>query len=427
MIHPTKSYHGDGAGGVEIIVESGPHRGLVARWQAPGTYLIGRAAHAQLALVHDVAAGLEHCQVVISPDGCALRDLGGRQGTLRNGKSVSQVHLRSGDVIEVGISKMRVTLVSAASRLQETKSHHSEGGAAAAAHRNAFLNIPGYQIVAKIGEGGMGIVYEARREQSNERVAIKTIIPVAGASTRRVQLFNREMKVHADLQHPRIVRYLESGEHAGQFFFAMEYVDCVRLDEVVKDLPKPQRIELYCGLVCQILEALEFAHERKLVHRDLKPGNILIERRDNRLHAKLADFGLAKNFESAGLSQLTADDEIRGTPAFMPWEQLQRSRYAKPTVDLYAAAATLFYFIVGRPPGHTQPELSWMTSASCLLSGKRPPKRPPGPLEVDLASMPRPLSAFFHQALATDPRKRFPTAAAMRDALLASRSRKTND
>src|SRR6476619_4814150 len=82
MIHPTKSHHGDGAGGVEIIVESGPHRGLVARWQAPGTYIIGRAAHAQLALVHDVAAGLEHCQVVISPGGCALRDLGGRQGTL---------------------------------------------------------------------------------------------------------------------------------------------------------------------------------------------------------------------------------------------------------------------------------------------------------------------------------------------------------
>jgi len=425
MIHPTKSYHGDAAG-VEIIVESGPHRGLVARWQTPGTYLIGRAAHAQLALVHDVAAGLEHCQVVISPGGCALRDLGSRQGTLRNGKSVSQVPLRCGDVIEVGISKMRVTLGSAGgSRLQETKTHHSEGGGAAAP-RSAFLMIPGYQIVAKIGEGGMGVVYEARREQTNERVAIKTIIPAAGASTRRIQLFNREMKVHADLQHPRIVRYLESGEHAGQFYFAMEYVDCVRLDEVVKDLPKPRRIELYCGLVFQILEALEFAHERKLVHRDLKPGNILIERRDNKLNAKLADFGLAKNFETAGLSQLTADDEIRGTPAFMPWEQLQRSRYAKPTVDLYAAAATLFYFIVGRPPGHTQPELSWMTSASCLLSGKRPPKKPPGPLEADLATLPPSLSAFFHQALATDPRKRFPTAAAMRDALLASKPRKTN-
>jgi serine/threonine protein kinase len=426
MMQPTKTYHGDSSGGVRIIVESGPHRGLVAEWREPGTYLIGRSPQAQLALVHDVAAGLEHCQVVVSPKRCTVRDLGSRQGTLRNGKSVSHGPLRSGDVVEVGISKLRVMLESAASAgPHATTTHHGERDAAP---QDALLKIPGYRIVAKLGEGGMGIVYEARREATNERVAIKTIIPAAGASPRRVQLFTREMKVHAELKHPRIVRYIESGEHAGQFYFVMEYVNCVRLDDVVATMSRPRRIALYCGVVCQVLEALEFAHERKLVHRDLKPGNILVERRDTKLIAKLADFGLAKNFESAGLSQLTADDEIRGTPAFMPWEQLQRSRYAKPTVDLYSAAATLFYFIMGRPPGHTQPKaLSLMTTASCLLTGKRPPTATPAPTEADLATLPPKLAAFFVQALATDPRKRFLSAAAMRETLLRSVGRTSND
>ena len=137
-----------------------------------------------------------------------------------------------------------------------------------------------------------------------------------------------------------------------------------------------------------------------------RPSNILIVRNGRRLQAKLADFGLAKNFELAGLSQLTADNELRGTPAFMPWEQLRDSRYSKPTVDIYSAAATLVYYLTGQSPGHS-------TSGSSPLD--------------NLGHLPTGLRDVLDKALAAQPKHRYATAAELRHALLpfANATRKT--
>jgi eukaryotic-like serine/threonine-protein kinase len=149
------------------------------------------------------------------------------------------------------------------------------------------------------------------------------------------------------LKHPRIVRFIESAHVAGRVVFAMELIDAVDVKALGQRLTQSQDVPFFCSILRQVLDALDYAHERGLVHRDVKPGNILISRDGVRWRAKLADFGLAKNFQLAGLSQITEDGDVKGTLAFMPPEQRLDSRYAKPTVDIYAAAATLYYFLAG--------------------------------------------------------------------------------
>jgi serine/threonine-protein kinase len=411
---------------VQVTVEAGPHKGTVVVWNRPGAYLVGRSPKAQLPLLHDLLVSLEHCRVEIQEHGCWIHDLGSRRGTIVNGLPVGKSAVRSGDRLQVGMSSLVFAIddpLATATPLpggpqQATTSSGRQSNVSPSGH--GFLDIPGYAITRKLGVGGMGVVYDAVRPASGERVAIKTIIPAPGTAHRSVELFRREMKVLAQLEHPRIVRYIESGEFAGQVYLAMEYVDCIDLEATVQSLPRARQIEIFCGVMSQVLEALEYAHAQKLVHRDIKPRNILVARQGQRLEAKLADFGLAKNFEMAGLSQLTADHEIRGTPAFMPWEQLRDSRYAKPTVDLYSTAATLYYFLVGRPPGHTRPsKKSWLSMTSLFVGAGRSVLRaaeePTN--ETEFADLPRGLANFLIQALSFSPKHRFPTAAAMRLAL----------
>jgi serine/threonine-protein kinase len=284
-----------------------------------------------------------------------------------------------------------------------------------------LLDIPGYTILRKLGEGGMGIVYEALRAEQNDRVAIKTIIPNKGTPRQAIELFQREMTLLSKLQHPHIVGFLGGGEFAGQIYLVMEYVETVDVQTFAKDLASAERVRLFCGIACQILSALDHAHQQKLVHRDVKPRNILVTRDGKRFAAKLADFGLAKNFEQAGLSQLTADNEIRGTPAFMPWEQFQNSRYAKPAVDLYSTAATLFYYLTGKSPGHTNPSGRSQTTLGSFLSlfaRSQSNAAAEVAISTELSDLPSGLAAVLNRALASAPKHRFPSALEMRDALL---------
>lgn len=408
---------------VQVEVEAGPHAGTAGAWYQRGSYLIGRAAHAHLSLAHDIVASLEHCRLEVSERGCAIHDLGSRQGTMLNGRSISQSPLKSGDVLEVGMSRLRITIgaLLAAPRQRTPADASTAGFAAQLDPAPGLLDIPGYMVRRKVCEGGMGVVYEAACRETGERVALKTIIPAPGTGRRAIEMFRREMKVLAELEHPRIVRFIDSGEHAGQLFLVMDYVECVDLEALMRPLAADRRLQVYCGVVCQALEALQYAHDRKLVHRDVKPGNILVTRNGPRLEAQLADFGLAKNFEMAGLSQLTADNEIRGTPAFMPWEQLRNSRYAKPTVDIYSAAATLYYYLTGRAPGHTEPRRSSLLSVTASFLGisqlASRNARPAAPA-TDFSDIPNGLADVLRKALSSEPRQRYASAAAMRQAIL---------
>lgn len=368
---------------------------------------MGRDGEAEVSLPHDLLASPRHCVLELNERGCIIEDLGSRQGTLVNGVPVGRSLLNSGDSIKVGLTELAVTIEQPgdlpSTVLRRSKSPDSTIlGESGGDRKNPALMPAGFSLVRQLGAGAMGVVYEARRDSTGEQVAIKTIVPAPGISNKAIPLFLREAEILARLEHKHIVRFIEFGEAGGQVYLVTEYVPLCDLEQVVGALPGPRQTQVYCGLICQVLEALEYAHHQGLVHRDVKPRNILVSHTAGRLRAKLADFGLAKNYHTAGLSKLTHEGEVRGTPAFMPPEQARDSRSARPTVDVYATGATLYWYLTGHSPLKRAPrdlhDLRSLLSEIVPLHERRP-DLPEGVLDA------------VERALAPEARSRFTTAA----------------
>jgi serine/threonine-protein kinase len=280
---------------------------------------------------------------------------------------------------------------------------------AAPALKTAAVVIPGYEIVRLLGQGGMGAAYEAIHKARRERVAVKVMMPSTLPTEHAMQLFLREASILSQLNHPGIVRFHEVSCSDGMLFIVMEYVDQVDLPALLAKCLLIERIRIVCGLVGQVLDALQFAHQRGLVHRDVKPTNILVANNGERLHAKLSDFGIAKNFETAGHSAMTRDGEIRGTLGFMAPEQLTDSRRVKPAADIYSVGVTFYYFLSGQLPFESSLPATDLTKAVNTA---------PIPLTRILPDLQEPLLKIVECAMAHDPAQRFASAAEMRTALL---------
>lgn len=250
----------------------------------------------------------------------------------------------------------------------------------------------------------MGVVYLAVHQGTNEPSAIKLIRPGIVAGQQAKQLFLREASILRGLNHRQIVASREFGLHDDCPYFVMEYVPSIDFEALLARQNPATKIWIAVGMICQVLKGLGFAHEQGIVHRDLKPGNILVYRSGKKINCKLADFGLAKRFEDAGMSAFTNDNETRGTIAYMPPEQFADSRYAKPASDLFAAGVCLYRFLTGRFPYEEQGGRGLM---SCVENNLIVPIRDVFP------ECPRELAEAIHVALQRDPAKRFSTAAEM--------------
>jgi eukaryotic-like serine/threonine-protein kinase len=202
----------------------------------------------------------------------------------------------------------------------------------------------GYELLEEIARGGMGIVYKARQTKANRTVALKMILAGQLASAADVKRFETEASAAATLDHPNIVPIFEVGEHEGQHFFSMGFVEGQSLSDVLRDGPlAPKEAARLMRLVA---DAVEYAHARGIVHRDLKPQNILLSRDGA---PRVADFGLAKQL--SGTSELTATGQILGTPNFMSPEQARgQSDAVGPLSDVYSLGAVLYCLLTGRPP-----------------------------------------------------------------------------
>ncbi len=201
-----------------------------------------------------------------------------------------------------------------------------------------------YFLIRKIASGGMGVIYLARQESLRRTVALKTILAGDLASHDEIQRFRQEAEAAAQLDHSGIVPIFEVGEHQGQHYFSMGYVEGGSLSDRIKDGPLPPRHA--AELVRQVAEAVAYAHERGIIHRDLKPSNILLDREG---HAKVTDFGLAKQVH--GLTHLTLTGQVLGTPSFMAPEQAAgKTDEVGPAADVYSLGALLYCLVTGRPP-----------------------------------------------------------------------------
>lgn len=419
---------------VKLAVIEGPHVGKEYVFTERDSFLVGRSREAHFSLPRDdMYFSRRHFLIEVNPPRCRLLDLNSRNGTLVNGQRVESAELQHGDQIKAGHTILALTL-------EQTTASISTGPSAQALAEppiwesipptKAFttlspptrdisaaepvstptlmqpaeaplafgnLAIPGYRPLRILGEGGMGIVYLAERTSDNSRVALKLLKTASGVSGKQIQRFQREAEILNQLRHPNIVGFHEAGAVGNAPYIVMEFVDGVDADTILKKhgpLPVPTAVKY----VCQLLEALEYAHSRRLVHRDIKPANMLIEKRGQEAVVRLADFGLARVYEASQLSGLTLPGDVGGTIAYMAPEQVTHFRNANAASDQYSAAATLYHLISGKHifdfGNGVNPLLQILTEEPVPLRKRRP-------------DVPEELAEVVHRALAKEPGERF--------------------
>jgi serine/threonine-protein kinase len=254
--------------------------------------------------------------------------------------------------------------------------------------------VGGFRIRELLGAGAMGSVYLAETVESGDLVAVKVIAAGPSHDTRFRERFKRECALAASLRHPGVVGTIASGETDGHLYLAMEYVEGSDLREILRrEAPlDPARA---VRLLAQVADALDAAHELGLVHRDVKPGNILVTERDGEERALVCDFGLARHVSS--VSSLTGDRGFVGTIDYVSPEQIQGKPVDRRS-DLYSLGCVLFECLVGAKPFERESELSvvfaHLTDA------------PPSPTELR-PELPAAWDEFFAKALAKEPSERF--------------------
>ncbi len=255
-----------------------------------------------------------------------------------------------------------------------------------------------YELLTEIARGGMGVVYRARQNKLNRIVALKMILAGQFASEEDVQRFYTEAAAAALLDHPGIVPVYEVGEHQGQHFFSMGFVEGTSLAARITSGPLPPREA--AALLKLIAEAIAYAHSKGVIHRDLKPANVLLDLQGT---PKVTDFGLAKNMESE--SGLTRTGSVMGTPSYMPPEQAGGANdQVGPRSDVYSLGAMLYCLLTGRPPFQAANPLDTLLQ---VMTTEPVPPRQLNP------QVPKDLETICVKCLQKDPSRRYESATAL--------------
>ena len=434
---------------VILDVIYGPRAGQLFVFDHHDTFIVGRSRSVHCSMPTDSALSRDHFMIEVQPPLCEVRDLGSTNGTFVNDKQIDRVRLQTGDRISAGQSVFVVRLeenevldgdeASPSGNRSATvalgpggspivcrccgtfappsaKASQLEGDPAEwlcdlcrGEVDNSPQPVPHYSVIRELGRGGMGLVYQARHNQTGRMVALKLIVPENAATRTAIDRFLREMSVISQLKHPNIVEWLEQGMSRGQFWFAMEFVTGTNLEALAIAEQGRYPINQACRMASQVLKGLEHAHALGFVHRDIKPENILLSQTSGGLVAKISDFGLAKSFRGLGLSGLTFSGEMRGTIPFMPPEQMLDFKTVLPSADLYSTAATLYYLISGQFI-YDQGQ-DGVDPIRMLLEEQ------PVPIQQRRPEVSSGLAAVLQKGLAREPSDRYPDAASLRKAI----------
>lgn len=293
-------------------------------------------------------------------------------------------------------------------RLNEIHPSRNEPGGS-----GSWPRLAGYEILAELGRGGMGVVYKARQTGLNRVIALKMIR--VGNQTDPAQLarFRAEAEMLARLEHPNIVKIHEVGENEGQPYFSLEFVEGGSLAQQLNATPQPPRPA--AAFLAQLARAMHAAHGSGIVHRDLKPANILLQQDKadapgalftlQSVIPKITDFGLAKNLHRDGGQ--TGSGAVLGTPSYMAPEQADgQGQQIGPAADVYALGTILYELLAGAPPFKADTQLATLR---LLLTEE--------PLPLSRLHVPGDLVTICFKCLNKDPRKRYSTALELADDL----------
>ena len=387
---------------ISLLCLSGPLTGQIFRLSGGPLFIFGRYPRANCSLAADPSASHLHFAIDVSDSRVRIIDLGSTNGLVVNdrhygGKTgtpvVDFVALKNGDIIMAGSCVFRLNQETprtsrATTQAEERKksaiipnlyrpaTQHARRPAPAyhdtvstdtvlsppvsappgeettvdGAEKDApFPEIVGFTIVEKIGGGGKGVVYKAVKNDTGAAAAIKLLLSHKGHRLRSIEVFRREILVTRQLSHPNIIRYLGDGLAGGDPYLALEFIAGGTVDELISSSPGgrmdlPEAVPLFI----QILEATAYMHSLFLVHRDIKPKNILLDvRRGGSMAAKLSDMGLACRVTSHDMDELFPIVSEGGTPAYMAPEQLLDITRAMPQSDVFSLAAPVYHMLTG--------------------------------------------------------------------------------
>ncbi|HEV8591927.1 MAG TPA: FHA domain-containing serine/threonine-protein kinase [Pyrinomonadaceae bacterium] len=432
---------------VTLHVAAGPQTGRDFTFDQHDTFMIGRSEDAQFCLPHDRYFSRHHCLLEIAPPQAFLRDLGSTNGTFVNGIRVETAHLKHGDRIQGGETVLEVEVagdlndspyvpgsveLSEPSLITVACLNCGLPARAEASRPDAKLSyvcedcreklrknpqpIPNYQMIRVLGQGGMGSVMLARSVKDGRAVAIKTLLPEVAVSEQSLKRFIREIEVASSLQHPNVVGYIEHGTHNGIVYLVSEYVGGPDAAKLAKNRGGKLNYKEVGTIIEQTLAALDFAHNKGFVHRDIKEQNILVDGAFPNYIAKLTDFGLSKSYKQTGMSGVTMVGDVAGTIAYMPPEQVRDFKEVRPPSDIYAVGMTAYSLLTGAHALDIGPNAGISETVKAIF------EKPIIPIARREPEVPLRVSAVFETALAKQIDLRWRTAGEMREALLRAMS-----
>jgi serine/threonine protein kinase len=275
-----------------------------------------------------------------------------------------------------------------------------------------LVDHPRYRILERIGEGGMGVVYKAEHRVMGRMVALKVLTAGLSSNTTAMDRFRREVRLASRLSHPNIVTAYDADEVGGLHFLVMEFVEGMSLEKLIQKQGLLS-VPVACEFIRQAAIGLQHAHEKGMVHRDIKPHNLMLTRTGQ---IKILDFGLARvaNVEGAAPTSMTAmaitqPHTVMGTPDFFSPEQAKSVVNVDIRSDIYSLGCTLYYLLAGKPPFEGNGVYAKMIAHF---------KEPPPELTVARPDAPKKLADVLRKLLAKSPDDRYQTPAEVATALL---------
>jgi serine/threonine-protein kinase len=356
-----------------LVVEKGPDKGKSVPLVTGGTVLIGRDSSTSLPL-HDTMASRMHCKIQSRDDGYWLSDLESMNGTYVNGEKAREpVKLEIGDLIKIGDTLFTFTS-------EETYSTTLTG-----------QRIGGYRIIERVGRGGMGTVYKAEQVDLQRIVALKVISEEHTKDKEFVELFIHEARAAAKLNHPNVVQVYDVKRHNEYYYFSMEFVSGGSVQEILNQKRKiPWQDAL--GMLLDSARGLDYAHRKGIVHRDVKPDNLMIAETGM---VKIGDMGLARGLEEkVGPEEETS---VIGTPHYIAPEQVL-GHPADFRSDIYSLGATAYRMLAGVTPFNAP-------SVRDLVNKKV--REDAASIQEHTPDLPKPLAEIVAKMMARDPERRY--------------------
>lgn len=380
---------------VILTIIEGTLKGQTFEFTDRTTCIIGRHLDCHPKLPDDAdhnTISRYHCLLDINPPDIRVRDFGSKNGTYVNNKKIGQreanqtpeeatkikfpeYDLNTGDELKLSKTifqvsreiEQKIAKTWKPEAIQEPKKFNFfnflQNLLNRAKTEEKLSDLKNYQIIKTIGKGGFSEVFLAKNKNTGGKVALKMLLPQVAANEYAIQSFLREAENTKALNYPNIVQLRDTGYDQGTFFFTLEYCNGGTVEDLIQQRGGRLPIDEALDIIYQVLDALIYAHNadipnikqadgsakkgKGLVHRDIKPSNIFLVKSQGKMIAKLADYGLSKAFDLAGLSGQTITGNKAGTPLFMCRQQVLNFKYVQPEVDIWATVATLYYLLTG--------------------------------------------------------------------------------